>query len=87
MAVCRNHDSREAPHVCSGCSGPFCDACVVRFEKLLFCEACKARYLAGVDEGPRSADRAAGPPTSRAAGRESRKQAQRARDAGAGAPR
>lgn len=54
MATCRTHPDREAPSVCSGCAGSFCEACVVRFEKLLFCEACKARYLAGVDEGPRA---------------------------------
>lgn len=53
MASCTNHPDREAPQVCSGCSRSFCDACVVRFEKLLFCEGCKAKYLAGVDEGPR----------------------------------
>ena len=53
MTACRNHPDREAPHSCTGCGGPFCDACVVRFEKLLFCEACKARYLAGVDDAPR----------------------------------
>lgn len=52
-ANCATHPDREAKSVCSGCAGSFCDACVVRFEKLLFCESCKARYLAGVDEGPR----------------------------------
>lgn len=77
MAACRNHENREAPHACSGCSGHFCDACVVRFEKLLFCESCKARYLAGVDEGPRSA---------RAPARGARKQEQRARTTPSGRP-
>lgn len=77
MATCRTHPDREAPHVCGGCAGPFCDACVVRFEKLVFCEACKARYLAGVDEGPRSP---------RAPGREARVRAQQARTTPSGRP-
>lgn len=60
MAMCGTHPDRDAPNVCGGCSGSFCEACVVRFEKLLFCEACKARYLAGVDEGPRAPRAGAG---------------------------
>lgn len=53
-AQCANHPERPSTNACSGCSGSFCDACLVRFEKLQFCESCKARYLAGVDEGPRA---------------------------------
>lgn len=53
MAPCRNHPERETAQTCAGCGDPFCDGCLVRFEKLLLCEQCKARFLTGVDEGPR----------------------------------
>jgi hypothetical protein len=80
MATCRTHPDREAPHVCGGCAGPFCDACVVRFEKLVFCEPCKARFLAGVDEGPRS------PRSAPARAKEASVRAQRARTTPPGRP-
>ena len=50
--TCTNHPDRAAPSVCAGCSRPFCDGCLVRFEKLLLCETCKGRFLAGVDDRP-----------------------------------
>ena len=62
MATCPNHPERDASRTCTGCSGVFCDACVVTFEKLLLCASCKARFLAGVDEGPRPASRPGAPP-------------------------
>lgn len=71
MATCQTHPGRDATNVCSGCAGSFCEACLVRFEKLAFCEACKARYLAGVDEGPRARPSTPG-------GRSSRREPRRA---------
>ena len=64
MASCRNHPERDTAQTCAGCGSPFCDACLVRFEQLLLCESCKARFLAGIDEGPR-APRAAAPRVAR----------------------
>lgn len=55
--ACPNHPDRGATQTCSGCGAAFCEGCLVRFEKLQFCAGCKARYLVGVDEGPRPPSR------------------------------
>ena len=55
QARCANHPERDSTVVCHGCGRPFCDDCVVRFEKLSLCAPCKAKFLVDVDASPRSA--------------------------------
>jgi type II secretory pathway pseudopilin PulG len=50
--ACTNHPERTETLDCSGCGKPFCESCLVRFEKLSLCASCKARYLTGVEEHP-----------------------------------
>ena len=52
---CTHHAERPSTVTCHGCSKPFCDGCVVRFEKLFLCADCKAKFLTDVDPAPRPA--------------------------------
>lgn len=47
---CTNHPERESTAACHGCSRPFCEDCLVRFEKLSLCASCKSKFLVDVDE-------------------------------------
>lgn len=57
MSTCANHPEKPSSTSCNGCNRPFCDGCLVRFEKLALCAACKARYLTGVEERPAAGTR------------------------------
>lgn len=52
MSACANHPEKTSTAPCNGCSRPFCDGCLVRFEKLALCAGCKSRYLTGVEDRP-----------------------------------
>ncbi len=52
MTTCVNHPGKATETACSACQRPFCEDCLVRFEKLSLCASCKAKYLQGVEERP-----------------------------------
>jgi hypothetical protein len=64
--TCVKHPERESTVTCHGCGQAFCDACVVKFEKLSLCESCKSKFLVDVDERPSTPRRAIPPSVARA---------------------